>query len=179
MHQSHMSQEQKEAAQSRQIKALRLLFLLLPSENYQLLQDLLILLNRVAAHKEQNLMSAINLGTMFAPHILCPRKVSDYLLCYYCHHSIYYLYTLLLKIQCHFVNNFSDGSQWLAISLRHPKHVCCLHDRKPTTALQGELRDYVNIIIASVLVQLYVFIEMSNRLLLYILLWNCNIYLFW
>lgn len=76
MHQSHMSQEQKEAAQSRQIKALRLLFLLLPSENYQLLQDLLILLNRVAAHKEQNLMSAINLGTMFAPHILCPRKMA-------------------------------------------------------------------------------------------------------
>lgn len=76
MHQSHMSQEQKEAAQSRQVKALRLLFLLLPSENYQLLQDLLILLNRVAAHKEQNLMSAINLGTMFAPHILCPRKMA-------------------------------------------------------------------------------------------------------
>ncbi|XP_042868903.1 uncharacterized protein LOC122251229 isoform X7 [Penaeus japonicus] len=76
MHQSHMSQEQKEVAHSRQIKALRLLFLLLPSENYQLLQDLLILLHRVAAYKEQNLMSAINLGTMFAPHILCPRKMA-------------------------------------------------------------------------------------------------------
>ncbi|XP_068224333.1 uncharacterized protein RhoGAP54D [Palaemon carinicauda] len=76
MLQDHMCQEQKEVAHNRQIKALRLLFLLLPPENYQLLQDLLILLHRVTAHKEQNLMSATNLGTMFAPHILCPRKMT-------------------------------------------------------------------------------------------------------
>ena len=75
MLQSHMSNDQKAAIHSRQIKALRLLFLLLPPENYQLLHDLLILLHRVASHQKQNLMSAINLGTMFAPHILCPRKV--------------------------------------------------------------------------------------------------------
>lgn len=75
MLQSHMSHDQKEAVHARQIKALRLLFLLLPPENYQLLHDLLILLHRVASHQKQNLMSAINLGTMFAPHILCPRKV--------------------------------------------------------------------------------------------------------
>lgn len=75
MLQSHMSHDQKAAVHTRQIKALRLLFLLLPPENYQLLHDLLILLHRVASHQKQNLMSAINLGTMFAPHILCPRKV--------------------------------------------------------------------------------------------------------
>ncbi|XP_050740271.1 uncharacterized protein LOC127010358 isoform X2 [Eriocheir sinensis] len=76
MLQSHMSHDQKEAVHARQIKALRLLFLLLPPENYQLLHDLLILLHRVASHQKQNLMSAINLGTMFAPHILCPRKMT-------------------------------------------------------------------------------------------------------
>ncbi|KAK7021964.1 Rho GTPase-activating protein 19 [Halocaridina rubra] len=76
MMQSHMCKEQKEVVHTRQIKALRLLFLLLPPENYQLLQDLLILLNRVAANKKHNLMSAQNLGTMFAPHILCPRKMT-------------------------------------------------------------------------------------------------------
>lgn len=67
--------EQEELAQGRQVKALRLVFLLLPPENYQLLHDLLVLLHRVASHQNVNLMSAINLGTMFAPHILCPRKV--------------------------------------------------------------------------------------------------------
>lgn len=76
MLQDHMCREQKEVVHTRQIKALRLLFLLLPPENYQLLQDLLILLHRVAAHQKQNLMSAMNLGTMFAPHILCPRKMT-------------------------------------------------------------------------------------------------------
>nr|XP_053651858.1 uncharacterized protein LOC128701897 isoform X2 [Cherax quadricarinatus]XP_053651862.1 uncharacterized protein LOC128701897 isoform X2 [Cherax quadricarinatus] len=76
MLQSHMSTDQKDLAHSRQIKALRLLFLLLPPENYQLLHDLLMLLHRVAAHQKENLMSAINLGTMFAPHILCPRKMA-------------------------------------------------------------------------------------------------------
>uniref|UniRef100_A0A0N7ZD21 Rho-GAP domain-containing protein n=1 Tax=Scylla olivacea TaxID=85551 RepID=A0A0N7ZD21_SCYOL len=76
MLQSHMSHTQKAAVHTRQIKALRLLFLLLPPENYQLLHDLLILLHRVASHQKQNLMSAINLGTMFAPHILCPRKMT-------------------------------------------------------------------------------------------------------
>lgn len=83
MLQSHMSHDQKEAVHARQIKALRLLFLLLPPENYQLLHDLLILLHRVASHQKQNLMCAINLGTMFAPHILCPRKVcvTFWLLC--------------------------------------------------------------------------------------------------
>lgn len=144
-----MSQEQKEVAHSRQIKALRLLFLLLPSENYQLLQDLLILLHRVAAYKEQNLMSAINLGTMFAPHILCPRKVSIYCLYYYhqyifCKYTcvfIYTWYTIFYILLLYFVTHFSDGPQWLAISLRHPKHFSCLHDRKWTTTLQGELRN--------------------------------------
>ncbi|KAK3879078.1 hypothetical protein Pcinc_016332 [Petrolisthes cinctipes] len=68
--------EQEELAQGRQVKALRLVFLLLPPENYQLLHDLLVLLHRVASHQNVNLMSAINLGTMFAPHILCPRKMT-------------------------------------------------------------------------------------------------------
>ncbi|XP_045612506.1 uncharacterized protein RhoGAP54D isoform X1 [Procambarus clarkii] len=76
MLQSHMDDDKKEHAHARQIKALRLLFLLLPPQNYQLLHDLLILLYRVTLHQKENLMSAINLGTMFAPHILCPRKMA-------------------------------------------------------------------------------------------------------
>ncbi|XP_071523281.1 uncharacterized protein RhoGAP54D isoform X2 [Panulirus ornatus] len=76
MIQSNLSHDEKEVTHARQIKALRLLFLLLPPENYQLLHDVLILLHRVAAHQKLNLMSAVNLGTMFAPHILCPRKMT-------------------------------------------------------------------------------------------------------
>lgn len=91
MIQSNLSQDEKEVTHARQIKALRLLFLLLPPENYQLLHDVLILLHRVAAHQKQNLMSAVNLGTMFAPHILCPRKVCTHtkIVCsYYTHFQI-------------------------------------------------------------------------------------------
>ncbi|XP_076045554.1 uncharacterized protein LOC143027827 isoform X2 [Oratosquilla oratoria] len=76
MNQSTLDEEKKEFVQKRQIKALRLLFLLLPHENYRLLKDLLMLLNRVTKHQDQNKMTSINLGTMFAPPILCPRKMT-------------------------------------------------------------------------------------------------------
>ncbi|KAF0305691.1 Rho GTPase-activating protein 19 [Amphibalanus amphitrite] len=64
------------AAHNKQIKALQLLFLLVPAENYQLLKDLLFLLYKVSRKHSENKMNALNLGTMFAPHILCPRKMS-------------------------------------------------------------------------------------------------------
>ncbi|XP_014668550.1 PREDICTED: rho GTPase-activating protein 19-like [Priapulus caudatus] len=61
---------------ARQVKAVQLLFLLLPPETYRLLRDLLNLLHRVTEVQEDNRMNADNLGTMFAPHILCPRKMT-------------------------------------------------------------------------------------------------------
>ena len=64
------------AAHNKQIKALQLLFLLVPAENYQLLKDLLFLLYKVSRKHSENKMNALNLGTMFAPHILCPRKMT-------------------------------------------------------------------------------------------------------
>ncbi|XP_037084758.1 rho GTPase-activating protein 19-like, partial [Pollicipes pollicipes] len=67
--------EQLCAAHNKQIKALQLLFLLVPAENYQLLKDLLHLLFKVSRRHKENKMTALNLGTMFAPHILCPRKM--------------------------------------------------------------------------------------------------------
>ena len=67
-----------ETTHSTQIKALRLVFLLLPPPNYHLLRDLLSFLHRVAFNSSYNKMDASNLGTMFAPHILCPRKVSKH-----------------------------------------------------------------------------------------------------
>ena len=67
--------DQLNAAHNKQIKALQLLFLLVPAENYQLLKDLLFLLYKVSRRHSENKMNALNLGTMFAPHILCPRKM--------------------------------------------------------------------------------------------------------
>ena len=58
-----------------QIRALRLVFLLLPPPNYNLLRDLLHFLHSVSLKSRFNKMDAANLGTMFSPHILCPRKV--------------------------------------------------------------------------------------------------------
>lgn len=61
--------------QSRQLQALQLLFLLLPRENMQLLDCLLNLLHRTV-QEPSNKMTADTLGTLFAPHIMVPRKMS-------------------------------------------------------------------------------------------------------
>lgn len=72
----HLDGVQRDLAHRRQVQALQLLFHLLPSVNRRLLQDLLMLLHSVCRRQVTNLMDASNLGTMFAPHILCPRKMS-------------------------------------------------------------------------------------------------------
>jgi len=60
----------------RQIRGLQMLVLLLPKQNGNILRHLLQLLNQVTLNAELNKMNALNLGTMMAPHILCPRKMS-------------------------------------------------------------------------------------------------------
>ncbi|XP_028324571.1 rho GTPase-activating protein 19-like isoform X2 [Gouania willdenowi] len=60
----------------RQIEALQLLFLLLPPANRSLLRLLLDLLHHTARNQNVNKMSAINLATMFAPHIIWPKNVT-------------------------------------------------------------------------------------------------------
>lgn len=59
---------------TKQIKTLQLLFLLLPRYNVLLLECLVDLLHRVTKVSE-NMMTSSSLGTVFAPHLLCPRKV--------------------------------------------------------------------------------------------------------
>ncbi|XP_059081410.1 uncharacterized protein LOC131879177 [Tigriopus californicus] len=66
----------QEEVRAKRIQCLQLLFLLIPEANYSLLKDLLPLLHKVHNHSPKNLMPAQNLGTMFAPLILCPRKLS-------------------------------------------------------------------------------------------------------
>lgn len=59
----------------RQVEAFQLLFLILPSANRSLLKLLLDLLYHTARNQQINKMSAINLATMFAPHIIWPKNV--------------------------------------------------------------------------------------------------------
>ena len=61
---------------SKQLQTVQLLLQLLPQENVQLLHSLMQLLHRVAA-EEANKMTASTLATLFAPHILVPRKVCN------------------------------------------------------------------------------------------------------
>ena len=68
--------DKKEAVRSKKGQCLQLLLLLIPEPNYKLLKDLMGLLKRVTDRQEDNRMSAGNLGTLFAPLILCPRKLS-------------------------------------------------------------------------------------------------------
>jgi len=56
--------------------ALQLLFLLLPRESYLLLRSLLRFLSLVASHADSNRMTSSALGTLFAPHLLCPRAMT-------------------------------------------------------------------------------------------------------
>ncbi|KAF3708248.1 Rho GTPase-activating protein 19 Rho-type GTPase-activating protein 19 [Channa argus] len=60
----------------RQIEAFQLLFMLLPPANRSLLKLLLDLLYHTARNQHINKMSAINLATMFAPHIIWPKNVT-------------------------------------------------------------------------------------------------------
>ncbi|XP_078268907.1 rho GTPase-activating protein 19 [Rhinoraja longicauda] len=59
----------------RQIEALQLLFLLLPSVSRNLLKLVLDLLYHTAKQQDKNKMSASNLAFMFAPHILWPKNM--------------------------------------------------------------------------------------------------------
>ncbi|XP_021919562.1 uncharacterized protein LOC110829787 isoform X2 [Zootermopsis nevadensis] len=63
-------------SENRLLRALQLLFLLLPTENRVLLKDILQLLHLTASHEGKNKMSADSLATLFTPHLLCPRKLS-------------------------------------------------------------------------------------------------------
>ncbi|XP_023216983.1 rho GTPase-activating protein 19-like [Centruroides sculpturatus] len=60
----------------KRIKAIQLLFLLLPPQNKSLLNDLLMLLYRVNQASEDNCMDASNLAMIFGPHILYPKMTS-------------------------------------------------------------------------------------------------------
>ncbi len=71
-----MSEEDLLAAKNKRVSCLQLLLLLIPEPNYNLLRDLLGLLHSVSLKEDSNKMSAVNLGTLFAPLILCPRKLS-------------------------------------------------------------------------------------------------------
>ncbi|XP_059179820.1 rho GTPase-activating protein 19-like [Centropristis striata] len=64
-----------EPDKERQIEAFQLLFMLLPAANRSLLKLLLDLLYHTARNQHINKMSAINLATMFAPHIIWPKNV--------------------------------------------------------------------------------------------------------
>lgn len=66
----------KQTNETRLLRVLQLLLLLLPSENRVLLKDVLQLLNKTASYESQNKMSADSLATLFTPHLLCPRKLS-------------------------------------------------------------------------------------------------------
>lgn len=65
-------------SEEKQLQVLQLLVQLLPRDNYIVLECLLELLHRVSL-EESNKMSAEALGTLFAPHLLVPKKVRKYL----------------------------------------------------------------------------------------------------
>lgn len=63
-------------AEAKQLKALRLLCLLLPETHARLFQRLLRLLKNTLAYSDLNRMTAESLGTLFGPLLLSPGKVS-------------------------------------------------------------------------------------------------------
>lgn len=71
-----ISPSQRRNVVDRQLKSTKLLLLLLPSDNYSLLKYLLLLLYQIQDAQDKNKMSSENLATLFAPHIICPRKMS-------------------------------------------------------------------------------------------------------
>merc|ERR1719391_1913805 len=70
-------QLQYKLQQHKQLHSLQLLMLLLPDPNYNILKDLLLFLHKVAENSERNKVNALNLGTLFAAHLMCPREMSS------------------------------------------------------------------------------------------------------
>jgi len=77
----------EEDSSTKKIQCLQLLFLLIPESNYILLRDLIQLLSLVVEHVESNKMNALNLATVFATHIICPRKMAPD--CLQSNHQLY------------------------------------------------------------------------------------------
>lgn len=76
-----LDQPSNQNRDNRLLRALQLLFLLLPAENRILLKDVLQLLHLTASHERKNKMCADSLATLFTPHLLCPRKVPSHEYC--------------------------------------------------------------------------------------------------
>lgn len=74
----HSTQEQlqHELIQAKLLNALRLLRILLPTENQRLLQHLLSIMTRTLQFSEYNRMTAESLGTIFGPILFAPKDVS-------------------------------------------------------------------------------------------------------
>lgn len=72
---SQLSHVELLAARRRQLKAVQLLFLVLPVPNKELLTGLLSLLVEVTRHTENNRMNAENLGIIMGPILMYPDKV--------------------------------------------------------------------------------------------------------
>lgn len=59
----------------KRVKVTNLLLHMLPLEYYRITKSLIMLLHSVSMQAEQNKMTPDNLGAVFAPHLLCPKKV--------------------------------------------------------------------------------------------------------
>ncbi|XP_017839769.1 rho GTPase-activating protein 21 isoform X2 [Drosophila busckii] len=64
------------------LHSVQLLLLLLPEEHRDLLKHIMEMLHAVALHEDSNKMSADNLATLFAPHLICPRNLPPEVLHY-------------------------------------------------------------------------------------------------
>ncbi|XP_066598607.1 uncharacterized protein RhoGAP54D [Prorops nasuta] len=62
--------------ESRLLRSLQLLLLLLPPPNRIVLKNVLNLLHKTATFECKNKMNCDTLATLFTPHLLCPRKLS-------------------------------------------------------------------------------------------------------
>ncbi|WAR19261.1 RHG19-like protein [Mya arenaria] len=70
-----LTAREKKHALEKQVKSLQLLMLMLPRENAAFLETLFKLLSRTTRCPE-NKMAATSLGVVFAPSLICPRKLS-------------------------------------------------------------------------------------------------------
>lgn len=61
---------------SKLLRSLQLLLLLLPYPNRVLMKHVMGLLNKTARYECKNKMNCDTLATLFTPHLLCPRKLS-------------------------------------------------------------------------------------------------------
>lgn len=137
-----MSRSEKSSAKNRQIRLIRLLFLLLPDEIVEFVRQILFLLKSVADQSATNKMTVENLGKIFGPLLLCPKAVNLKIFLYIAN-SFHFFAVFFLKLSPQEIHNNADAvAVVVSFMIEHSDQIFTVKFFSVLFILQHEMRHY-------------------------------------